>query len=102
MKIIFAENDEIWFGLKDLLKCLGYTSAINQTTRIKIEPENKKQYVSITKSTSKNIETKNNISNDTMFINVNGLHDVLNYSRKLAAIKFRKDFSEIIAPMLKK
>ena len=42
--IVYDKYGNIWFGLRDLLKILGYKSLENAITTININNENKKSY----------------------------------------------------------
>ena len=40
--IIYDVDGNIWFGLKDIIKCLGYLNIQKAITNIKISVDNKK------------------------------------------------------------
>ena len=40
--MLFDEDNELWFGLRDIIKTLGYSNITNAITNIKISKEHKK------------------------------------------------------------
>jgi len=42
--IVYDVDGNIWFGLKDIIKCLGYLNIQKAITNIKISVDNKKIY----------------------------------------------------------
>ena len=48
--IIFDKDNNIWFGLRDVLKALNYNNITNAITNINISKEYKKQYNKIHKT----------------------------------------------------
>lgn len=42
--IIYDVDGNIWFGLRDIIKCLGYSNIKKARTNIKISVDNKKIY----------------------------------------------------------
>lgn len=92
--IIYDINGNIWFGLRDLLKTLGYTSLENALSSIKISSINKQPYNKINPSTQ--LEGSR-IKPNKLFINESGLYELLSISTKpLARIFMDKYFSDIM------
>ena len=99
--IIYDKEGIIWFGLKDILKILGYTSLENAVSLIKIKKKNKQKYNKI--KIFENIKKYINISKpNKMFINESGLYELLSNSNKsLAKIFMNKYFTDIM-PQIRK
>lgn len=86
---------DIWFGLRDLLKILGYKSLENAITKININKENKKSYDKI--EPPKGLGGSKTIKPHKKFINESGLYQILSISNKpLAKIFMDKYFKEIM------
>ncbi len=93
--IIFDIYDNIWFSLKDVLKCLGYKNIDKSIDAFEISIDNKKFY--------KNIEIPQkasrvyNMQKNRLFISEPGLYEILSQSNKPLAKKFmHKFFTEIM------
>lgn len=93
--IIFDNDGNIWFGLKDLLKMLGY-NADKARKRLEININNKK-YI-------KNINRDPNvpIHPNTIFINESGLYELLTKSTKPTAKTFLNKYFTDIMPQIRK
>jgi prophage antirepressor-like protein len=100
VKIIFDKSGEPWFGFKDMLKLLGYKSLIKQTSRVRVNANNKKPYHQIDTLIINNNDT--GIQKSTMFINEGGLYELVSNSKKDIATRFVNDIMNNILPTLRK
>ena len=97
--IIFDINGDIWFGLKDIIRALGYKSLLN-TYRMDIP----KKYI----LTMENIDVStfmgipNKIQLKTKMINEPGLNYILSTSRKPLAKLFMDKYINEIMPQIRK
>ena len=96
--VIFDTDGNIWFGLKDLLKMLGY-SPEKARYRFKINIDYKKNFNKITIGrTQRSLP----LQPSTIFINESGLYQLLIKSTKpLAKLFLNKYFTEIM-PQIRK
>ena len=99
--IIYDTDGNIWFGLRDILKVIGYTSLENAMATIDIDVKNKKFYNTIDSYTplegSKNILKPNKI-----FINESGLYEILSKTTKPLAKLFMDKYFTDIMPTIRK
>jgi len=77
--IIFDEEGNIWFGLKDIMKMLGYTNIIKRINDMKINEKFKKKFEDL-KVVS--FRTPPNFQKNTNFVNESGLYEILVKSTK--------------------
>lgn len=97
---IFDENYEIWFGLKDVFKVLGYKGMKNIVSRFKLDDKYKTKFSDLKVPTS--MEVPLNIQPTQIFINESGLYQVLSKSdMPLAKVFMEKYFSDIMIQIRK-
>ena len=93
--ILFDKKGNIWFGLRDIIKSLGYINIENAITKIKITIDNKKSYDKIQPPSGEG--GSKSIKPHKKFINESGLYELLSISTKpLAKIFMNKYFTEIM------
>jgi prophage antirepressor-like protein len=100
--IIFDNNGEIWFGLKDVFRSLGYTSLKKAVYKINIPKEYICKYEDINKT---NIILQENISNiqpKTKMVNEFGFNYVLTKSNKTIAKEFMNKYINDIMIQIRK
>ena len=98
--VIFDTDGNIWFGLKDLLRILGYNSIINQINVFKINKKFIKYFSEIV--VPHTFVLPYNFQKNTKFVNESGLYEVLSKSTKpLAKVFLNKYFTEIM-PQIRK
>jgi prophage antirepressor-like protein len=102
--IIYDINGNIWFALRDIIKALGYISIRNAITEIKINNIYKKQYSEIvmTPDISGVIPKQQFIKPNKIFINEDGLYELLVISRKPLAKVFMRKYITDIMPSIRK
>jgi prophage antirepressor-like protein len=93
--IIFNINGDVWFGLKDIIKALGYKSLLN-TYRMKIPNKFISKINNIEVSPSMGI--MNNFQYNTKLINEQGLYQILSNSTKPLAKLFMDKYINEIMP----
>jgi len=99
IRIIFDSNGDVWFGLRDTLKVLEYTSL--DKTIYKISKQYKKKYKDLRVFPRGNTPSKN-MHPDTIFVNESGLYQILSNSTKpIAKLFMNKYFTEIM-PQIRK
>ena len=98
--VIFDNNGNSWFKLKDLLILLEYKSTIRQPSLLGISEINKKDYKEL--KIKEYIKSNKNIKVNTKFINEAGLYELLNKSTKEIALKFKFEIFNNIIPTLRK
>jgi prophage antirepressor-like protein len=99
ISIIFDSNGDIWFGLRDILKVLEYTSL--KKTIYNISKQYKKKYKDLRGFPRGNPLSKNQQPNK-IFINESGLYQILSNSTKpIAKLFMNKYFTEIM-PQIRK
>ena len=93
--IIYDINNNIWFGLRDIIKALDYKNYKKSNNQLKINKINIKIYSKL-KGTPSGVPFKSNQPHKK-FINESGLYELLSLSRKpLAKIFMDKYFKEIM------
>jgi len=98
--IVFDKDGNIWFGLRDIFKILGYTNIDKAINKINCNNSYKEYY--------KNIRlcllghTLRNMQPNQIFINESGLYEVLTKSTKLLAKEFLKKYLINIMPTIRK
>jgi prophage antirepressor-like protein len=97
--IIFDKEGNIWFGLKDLIKSLGYKSLLN-IYKMKIPKEFITKIENIKVSSLSRIPY--NFQPETKFINEEGLNFILIKSNKNIAKDFIKKYISEIMPEIRK
>ena len=98
--IIFDISGEIWFGLKDLLKTLGYTHKIKHIYDFNINKNNIKVFKNI--KVPRSTEVPSNFQYKTKFINEYGLYELLSKSNKICAKQFMEQYFTKIMPHIRK
>ena len=99
VKIVFDKSGNIWFGLRDILKMLEYTS-LDKTIN-KISKDFKKKFKDLRVYPRGNTHIKNQQPN-TIFINESGLYQVLSNSTKPTAKLFMNKYFTEIMPQIRK
>ena len=95
ISIIYDKKGNVWFGLRDIIKSLGYKNIENAITKIKITINNKKSYDKIQPPSPQGGCTS--IKPHKKFINESALYELLSISTKpLAKIFMNKYFTEIM------
>jgi len=96
-------NGNIWFALKDIIKALGYRSIENAISTIKINNNYKKSYNKILTPTHLGVKTNNFfIKPNKIFINEDGLYELLVISTKPLAKIFMRKYITDIMPTIRK
>ena len=98
--IMYDIDGKIWFALKDLIKTLGYTSVENAITSIKIHKNNKKSYNKILTPIVLGVSDKF-VKPNKIFINEDGLYELLVISNKPLAKIFMKKYITEIMPKIR-
>lgn len=99
--IVFFDTDgNIWFGLKDLLKMLGYTSTLNQLNTLDITKTFIRHFNEI-KVTQLTVLPQN-FQKNTLFVNESGLYELLTKSTKSIAKEFLNKYLIDIMPQIRK
>lgn len=99
--IIYDTDGNIWFGLRDILKVIGYTSLENAMATIDINVKNKKYYNKID-SYSRLEGSKNMLKPNKIFINESGLYEILSKTTKPLAKLFMDKYFTDIMPTIRK
>lgn len=98
--VIFDVDGNIWFGLKDLLRMLGYNEINHTMIDMKINDISRKKFTNLKVMGSVTLPL--NFQKNTIFINESGLYEVLSKSTKpLARVFLNKYFMEIM-PQIRK
>lgn len=97
--IIFDINGDIWFGLKDVIRALGYKSLLN-TYRMKIPLKFISKIKKIKVSSLMGIPS--NLQYNTKIINESGLYYILSISNKPLAKLFMDKYINEIMPQVRK
>ena len=101
--IIYDINGNIWFALKDIIKALGYRSIENAISTIKINNNYKKSYNKIMTPTHLGVIINNVfIKPNKIFINEDGLYELLVISTKPLAKVFMRKYITDIMPTIRK
>lgn len=98
--IFFDKNNEIWFGLVDILKALNYSNYNKARKEININKKFMKKYENIS-----NLDDKLDIPNlqpNKIFINESGLYELLTQSNKILAKRFKDKYFTEIMPTIRK
>jgi len=98
--IIIDINNNIWFKTKDILIILGYYN-ITKIYRLNGLKKNylcKFKYIKV----GLQIALPSNMQPNSLFINESGLYQLLSYSRKELAKKFRDELFTTILPSIRK
>ncbi len=98
--IIFDTNGNIWFGLRDILNMLEYTSIDKAINKFIISDYNKKKYSDIHHFPQG--KGASEIKYNTTFINESGLYQVLTKSTKPIANLFMQKYLIEIMPEIRK
>ena len=93
--VIFDSDGNIWFGLKDLFKMLGY-NAMKAIVRFNINDNYKKYKQNI------NMDINVHIHPNTVLVNESGLYEVLTKSSKPLAKTFLIKYLTEIMPQIRK
>ena len=93
--MIFDKEGNIWFGLKDLFRALGYTSLLH-INHMEIPNNFIKKFKNIKVSQYTTIPL--NIQPQMKLVNESGFYYVLSHSYKPTAKKFMNDFYTSIMP----
>lgn len=99
--IIYDTDGNIWFGLRDILKVIGYTSLENAMATININVKNKKYYNKID-SYGQLEGSKNMLKPNKIFINESGLYEILSKTTKPLAKLFMDKYFTDIMPTIRK
>ena len=98
--MLFDEDNELWFGLRDIIKTLGYSNITNAITNIKISKEHKKEYYKILTPNGQGV--RKFIKPNKKFINESGLYELLFISTKPLAKVFMDEYFTNIMPEIRK
>ena len=98
--IIFDKDNNIWFGLRDIIKALNYNNITNAITNINISKEYKKQYNKILTPNGQGV--RKFIKPNKKFINESGLYELLSISTKPLAKIFMNEYFINIMPQIRK
>lgn len=98
--IIFDNDNNIWFSLRDIIKVLGYNNVTNAITNIKISSEYKMEYSKILTPNGQGV--KKFIKPNRKFINEPGLYELLSISTKPLAKIFMDEYFTKIMPEIRK
>jgi prophage antirepressor-like protein len=98
--IIFDKDNNLWFGLRDILKTIGYSNITKAITQIKISSRYKKEYNKIL--TPPSGVGKIFIKPNKKFINESGLYELLSISTKPLAKVFMDEYFTNIMPQIRK
>ena len=102
--IVYDKNGLIWFGLRDIIIILGYTNIDKAITNIIISINNKKIYKNIDvhkqRGTPRGVSL--NLQPNKIFINEEGLYELLSKSTKPLAKVFMDKFFTEVMPELRK
>ena len=100
--ILYDNLNNIWFGLRDIIKALDYKNIENAISAIKINREYKITYNKITFFEPPSAQGGSKIKPHKIFINEAGLYELLSISTKpLARIFMDKYFTEIMPEIRK-
>jgi len=98
--ILFDNDGDIWFSLKDLIILLEYTNVKNAVRTIDINEKNKMKYENL-RGTSALAPLKN-IQPHQLFINESGLYELLLKSNKPIAKLYMEKYTQEIMPIIRK
>jgi len=98
--IIFDKDNNIWFGLRDIIKALNYNNITKAITQIKISSKYKKQYNKIL--TPPGGVGSIFIKPNKKFINESGLYELLSISTKPLAKIFMNEYFTNVMPEIRK
>jgi prophage antirepressor-like protein len=98
--ILFDNDGDIWFSLKDLIILLEYTNVKNAVRTIDINEKNKIKYENL-RGTNALVPLKN-IQPHQLFINESGLYELLLKSSKPIAKLFIEKYTQEIMPIIRK
>jgi prophage antirepressor-like protein len=101
--IIFDNNNNLWFGLIDIVKALGYSNYRKARIKLKINNDTIKKYIEIQgapRGAPLNILKKSHP--DKKFINEFGLYELLSKSTKPLAKVFMDEYFTNIMPQIRK
>ena len=101
--IVYDVDGNIWFGLRDIIKSLGYSNIIKAITNIKISKQNKIDYDKL-EPTPRGVGSIKpyNIKPHKKFINESGLYELLSISTKSLAKIFMDKYFKDIMPSIRK
>ena len=97
--IVYDNNGDIWFSLRDVVKALEYNNIRNAITKLKISKQNIKKYKAIRGTT---LMVPLNMQPHAKFINESGLYELLSISTKPLARLFMDKYFSHIMPELRK
>lgn len=102
--IVFDVNGDIWFGLKQLLSMLGYTSITKQQSNLKLDKKFLSYYsdIMVPQLSGRPLEKIKNFQKNTKFINESGLYSLLTKSNKPMAKTFLDKYYSEIMPQIRK
>ena len=93
--LIFHDvSNEIWYGMYEILKMLKYNNIDNAINTIKISDNNKIQYKMIKIKSYDSSEKKP--KHNKLFVNTNGLIELLSKSNKMSAKKILNEYMNIV------
>ena len=98
--IIFDNDNNIWFSLRDIIKVLEYSNITKAITKIKISSKYKKEYSKIL--TPHRGVGRIFIKPNRKFINESGLYELLSISTKPLAKVFMNEYFTNIMPEIRK
>jgi prophage antirepressor-like protein len=98
--IIFDNDNNIWFGLRDIIITLGYSNITKAITEIKISSKYKKEYSKILTPLRRGCRIF--IKPNKKFINESGLYELLSISTKPLAKVFMNEYFTNIMPEIRK
>ena len=98
--IIFDGDGNIWFGLRDVMKMLGYVDILNIVNNMKINDDYRKKFIDL-----KGVLLTTppcNFQKNTNFVNEFGLYEILTKSKKPIAKLFLNKYLTEIMPKIRK
>ena len=104
--IIYDTDGNIWFGLRDVIKSLGYSNIQKAMANIKTSINNRKSYCNLHPTPagegSRHVIDKEMLKPNKIFINEAGLYEVLSISTKSLAKIFMDKYFKDIMPTIRK
>ena len=97
--IVYDVDGNIWFGLRDIIKSLGYSNYKKANAKLKITSINIKKYKEI-KGTPQGVPL--DVQPHKKFINESGLYELLSISTKPLAKIFMDKYFKDIMPSIRK
>ena len=100
--IVFDNKGDIWFGLKDLFRSLGYSSLKKTVYKFNIPTDYVSKYEDIKKTKTISQQSVSNIQPKTKMVNEFGFYYVLSKSNKPLAVEFMNKYINDIMIQIRK